>query len=57
MKDETKNKYKLIKVKFGYQLKINGELTSAWLGKNMSQDVLDEYAELIDKTQHLLKRV
>jgi hypothetical protein len=57
MKNETKNKYKLIKIKFGYQLEINGELTSTWFGKNMSQDKLDELSELIDKTQHLLKRV
>lgn len=54
---KNKNKYKLIKIKFGYQLEINGELTSTWFGKNMSQDKLDELSELIDKTQHLLKRV
>lgn len=57
MKDKPKNKYRLIRVKFGYQLEINGELTATWFGQYLPQDVLDEYGEILDETQHLLKRV
>lgn len=51
-----KNKYKLIKVAFGYQLEVNGKLISCWFGQNMPQHIIDEYGELLDKTQTLLKR-
>ena len=54
---KNKNKYKLVKIKFGYQLEVNGELISCWFGQNMPQDIIDEYGELLDKIQHPLKRV
>lgn len=46
---ETKNKYKLVKIKFGYQLEVNSELTSCWFGQNMPQEIIDEYGELLDR--------
>lgn len=54
--NEMKNKYKLIKVAFGYQLEVNGKLIYYWFGQNMPQHIIDEYGELLDKTQTLLKR-